>query len=765
MGLERLWPRGKYWLGAVSLALSLQGCGRSPLGANYFPDGGKPVSVDAVVSDAFFSDAPLPDARYDADKQDAGTADAPAIDTITPDAIIPDATIPDVIPPDALIPEAVISYDAPPDSAPESDGTAADTFSSDVSMFPIDSGSWPDAAVPDVLSDVPSNGNADVNVDAGSTDAVIDAPADALTNNPPLLGPIGDYTINEGESLEFIVSASDPDSDALIFGAGNIPAGANFNPATQLFSWTPTYEQAGEYQTTFLVSDGEYLDAETITITVLDAAAPCSQNELLDDFNRPDQNGLGNNALGNPWIEYGTLDDWDIEGNAAVTSYTGSAGANPRASSEVGYRNTFNILLKFMLSEVNAVGNGGAFIFNVNSSVDIPNGLAARLAVANSATHYLTNGEEGDLAMGNQALQANTFYRLRLAYDGTTLRLKLWEDGTSEPIDFLLSAPSQNVSPAKTHLTIMGDQDTGEAQTITIDYIINEGTSLTLYADNDGDGHGNVALPYLGCPSSAPPDYVASSDDCDDSRSTVYPGAPERCDGRDNDCNEEVDENVVPRDLPSCLADGSCSLLAADNGETALDGSSPMPGTLLTATGWLENGDGSSEYTSTLAKSQPLSLATSGYNGAGMHHFLNSSPGWVAVSVWYLAGETGADTMRISNSANTAYLTVNTGGFCGSDSSFEYGSGGAGATASLENLVGAPAYQANTWYHFQIEATENGALLAVDDGTTAAYHCLPLSGDADWSPDWSRIEFSIDRCGGGSRTAYWDDFLAVTDDD
>ncbi len=65
------------------------------------------------------------------------------------------------------------------------------------------------------------------------------------------------------------------------------------------------------------------------------------------------------------------------------------------------------------------------------------------------------------------------------------------------------------------------------------------------YRDWDSDGFGDIRVKDKAC--AQPPGYVADSTDCDDTRDDVYPGAPEVCDGLDNDCNEAtpVDESSL----------------------------------------------------------------------------------------------------------------------------------------------------------------------------------------------------------------------------
>ena len=88
-------------------------------------------------------------------------------------------------------------------------------------------------------------------------------------NRVPVLESIGNKEVDEGQLLQFTVSATDPDNDNLTYSANNLPTGASFNPDAQEFIWTPTYDQTGVYSDVqFVVSDGDLTDYENITITV-----------------------------------------------------------------------------------------------------------------------------------------------------------------------------------------------------------------------------------------------------------------------------------------------------------------------------------------------------------------------------------------------------------------------------------------------------------------------------------------------------------------
>ena len=98
---------------------------------------------------------------------------------------------------------------------------------------------------------------------------------------PPVLNPIGDKEVNEGEQLKFDINATDPDSINLRFETGNKPVDASFifqdfgdGTGTATFSWTPGYGAAGEYPVIFKVFDdsappeGPLSDFEEIMIAV-----------------------------------------------------------------------------------------------------------------------------------------------------------------------------------------------------------------------------------------------------------------------------------------------------------------------------------------------------------------------------------------------------------------------------------------------------------------------------------------------------------------
>jgi hypothetical protein len=95
------------------------------------------------------------------------------------------------------------------------------------------------------------------------------------TNNaPPVLNGIGNRSGNEGALITFTASATDPNSgQTLTFSLDpGAPANAAINPASGVFTWTPTEVQGpASYPVTVRVRDNgspALSDSETITITV-----------------------------------------------------------------------------------------------------------------------------------------------------------------------------------------------------------------------------------------------------------------------------------------------------------------------------------------------------------------------------------------------------------------------------------------------------------------------------------------------------------------
>ncbi len=67
----------------------------------------------------------------------------------------------------------------------------------------------------------------------------------------------------------------------------------------------------------------------------------------------------------------------------------------------------------------------------------------------------------------------------------------------------------------------------------------------TWYVDDDDDGFGTTVTVLVGA-CTPPPGTSDNSDDCDDTAGTVFPGAPERCDGVANDCNAPSSVDIDP---------------------------------------------------------------------------------------------------------------------------------------------------------------------------------------------------------------------------
>jgi len=111
---------------------------------------------------------------------------------------------------------------------------------------------------------------ADLHNQAGNKAASATQSANSTTNKAPVLNAIGNKGAAVGQLLEFVVSASDPDGDAVNLSAQNLPTGATFDAASGKFRWPSPV--AGTYpDILFKATQAGPIplsDAELITIIV-----------------------------------------------------------------------------------------------------------------------------------------------------------------------------------------------------------------------------------------------------------------------------------------------------------------------------------------------------------------------------------------------------------------------------------------------------------------------------------------------------------------
>jgi hypothetical protein len=354
-------------------------------------------------------------------------------------------------------------------------------------------------------------------------------------------------------TFAFLVTLTDPDQNGTYTGSFNPGRNTSANPRTFSFRFHARDKAGNNAQ--------PLMAAQTVTQDGGDAAPPqLSGAQVSPSFipaaggpitlqvtatdNAPQDTGI-NLVSAERQIDNGTfaftvnLTDPDQNG-----TYTGSfnpgqnTGANPRtfrfrfrASDNVGNQAPL-LTAAQTVTQASAIDNDGDGFSVAQGDCNDSNP-----AVHPGATE-LCNGIDDDCDGQVDEGVKLTFYR-DADGDGFGSAANSTQS-CSAPVGYVVTAGDCNDNDAAVH---PGATEVCNGIDDDCDGQVDEGVKLRFYRDADGDGYGDPAAMTEAC--EAPVGYVAAAGECNDTNAAIHPGAPEVCNGIDDNCNGEIDEGVT----------------------------------------------------------------------------------------------------------------------------------------------------------------------------------------------------------------------------
>ncbi len=347
-------------------------------------------------------------------------------------------------------------------------------------------------------------------------------------NDPPILDPISDITVNEKDTVLIVAIATDEETDPnnLIFYINDTRFTQNFF----MFTWQTGFSDGETVTILITVSDGELNTSEEVTITVLNND---NDNDSYDNTEDCDDN----NADVNPAA---TELDNGIDDNCDSNIDEGFDTDNDTYTPFGGDCNDNN-------SNINPAATETCNNIDDNCNNEVDENLGATTCGVGVCEHTIQNCVAGVVQTCDsfEGSSAETCDGLDNDCDSNidedlTTPLNSKQDGVCQGSQ-QTCAGIQGWLDDYTSVNNYEEQESScDSLDNDCDAIIDEDIKTTYYQDSDSDSYGNNIVSQDSC--AQPQDYLLDNSDCNDNNADINPAATEICNNIDDNCNGQIDE-------------------------------------------------------------------------------------------------------------------------------------------------------------------------------------------------------------------------------